>query len=117
LVLECSEVIPGAADALARCDMKELGLLIDRSQAAAERLLSNQIPETIALARLARELGATAASAFGAGFGGSVWALVEANRAEEFISEWADRYRSRSPFSADRSSFFLTCAGPAMIEF
>ena len=30
----------------------------------------------VELARLAREAGAVAASAFGAGFGGSVWALV-----------------------------------------
>ncbi len=50
--------------------------MAERSQEAAERWLGNQIPETIALARLARHVGATAASAFGAGFGGSVWALV-----------------------------------------
>jgi len=38
--------------------------------------LGNQIPQTIFLAKTARQLGAVAASAFGAGFGGSVWALV-----------------------------------------
>ena len=50
--------------------------LVDQSQAATEQLLGNQVPETVWLAREARGLGAIAASAFGAGFGGSVWALV-----------------------------------------
>ena len=40
-------------------------------------LLGNQVPETIALARAALAHGAFAACSFGAGFGGSVWALVE----------------------------------------
>ena len=56
--------------------MAAFGDLVDRSQQLAERRLGNQVPETIELARSARELGARAASAFGAGFGGSVWALV-----------------------------------------
>jgi galactokinase len=83
----------------------------------AERLLGNQVPETIALARIARELGAVAASAFGAGFGGSVWAMVKTDCAESFKSEWAERYWPRYPESAKRSEFFLTSAGPSMIEF
>lgn len=117
LMVECGEIIPCAADALDGCDIKRLGDLVDRSQDAAERLLGNQVPETIALARLARELGAAAASAFGAGFGGSVWALIETHRADGFISKWASRYRSRFPFLSDRSTFFLTRSGPAMMEF
>ena len=117
LMVESGEIIPGAADALALGDTKKLGDLVDRSQNAAERLLGNQVPETIALARLARELGAAAASAFGAGFGGSVWAVVETNRAEQFMSDWSGRHNSRFPFLSDRSTFFLTRAGPAMIQF
>jgi len=116
-VIECTEIIPGVAQALAAGEADRIGALIDRSQDAAEQLLGNQVPETIALAHLARELGAVAASAFGAGFGGSVWALVRTDRAETFKSEWAERYRSRFPDSAKSSEFFLTCAGPAMIEF
>jgi galactokinase len=116
-VVECTEIIPDVAQALDARDEQKIGALVDRSQELGARLLSNQIPETIALARLARELGAVAASAFGAGFGGSVWALVKAERAESFKSEWADEYCSRFPKSASRSDFFLTCAGPSMIEF
>ena len=49
-----------------------------RSQESAERLLGNQVPETAVLVASARAFGAFASSAFGAGFGGSVWALAPA---------------------------------------
>ena len=110
---ECAEVIPGVAQAFTTGDLDRVGELVDRSQEGAERLLGNQVPETIALARLARELGAVAASAFGAGFGGSVWAMVKTERAGSFKAEWAGRYRSQFPESARRSEFFLTWAGPS----
>jgi len=42
---------------------------------------------------------------------------VKTDDAEEFRSKWADEYRSRFPESAAASEFFLTCAGPPMIEF
>ena len=116
-VVECTEIISGVAEALSAGDVDRIGVLIDRSQKGAERLLGNQVEETIALARLARELGAVAASAFGAGFGGSVWALVKTEHAESFKSKWAQRYWSRFPELAIRSEFFLTEAGPSMIEF
>jgi galactokinase len=115
--IECTEIIPGVAQALAAGDVDKIGVLIDRSQYGAERLLGNQVPETMALARLARDLGAVAASAFGAGFGGSVWAMVKTDRAKDFLSEWAGRYRSRFKIPQDRSAFFSTRAGPSMIEF
>ncbi|HSE37963.1 MAG TPA: galactokinase family protein [Blastocatellia bacterium] len=116
-VVECTEIIPGVAQALAAGDVHKIGALVDRSQESGALLLGNQVPETVALARLARELGAVAASAFGAGFGGSVWALVNAERAESFMSEWADEYCSKFPESASRAEFFVTNAGPARIEF
>ena len=116
-VIECTVIIPGVARALTAGDVDKIGVLIDRSQDGAERLLGNQVPETIALARLARDLGAVGASAFGAGFGGSVWAMVKTDRAKDFASEWARRYRSRFKIPEDRSAFFLTRAGPSMIEF
>ncbi|HXU36065.1 MAG TPA: galactokinase family protein [Blastocatellia bacterium] len=114
---ECTEIIPGVAQSLAAGELDKIGALVDRSQDGAERLLGNQVPETIALTRIARELGAVAASAFGAGFGGSVWAMVRTDRADSLTFEWAELYRSRFPESAKRSTFFSTCAGPSMIEF
>jgi galactokinase len=80
--------IPEAFDAFSRADAAWLGSLSAGSQADAEALLGNQIPETNALPRTARELGAFASCSFGAGFGGSVWALVEADRAEVFARQW-----------------------------
>ncbi|HSR50763.1 MAG TPA: galactokinase family protein [Acidobacteriota bacterium] len=74
-----------------------LGSLVDRSQRAAEDLLQNQVPETVHLARSARRLGACAASGFGAGFGGAVWALIESGRAQAFLQAWKDDYRSAFP--------------------
>ena len=49
----CAEllIVQEAGDALVRGDLSRLGELVDRSQANAERLLGNQVPETIALAR------------------------------------------------------------------
>ena len=73
---ESERLVPAASQAFARADAEALSRIVDRSQELAERLLGNQIPETVTLARSARNLGAIAASAFGGGFGGSVWALV-----------------------------------------
>lgn len=108
---ESEEIIPAAALALARGDLEEFGSLVDRSQSLGARLLANQLPETELLARSARELGAAAASAFGAGFGGSVWALVRESDAAAFLDHWRDAYTASFP-DHDESEFFLTHAGP-----
>lgn len=110
---ENEQIIPAAGDALAAVDMAEFGRQVDLSQRGAEALLGNQVPETVDLARSARELGAVAASAFGAGFGGSVWALTSLQAAEEFCRRWAADYARRFPDPASRSKFFLTHSGPA----
>ncbi len=111
---ETSEIIPEVGDCLARGDVEGIGLLVDRSQRAAERWLGNQVPETIALARSARKLGAAAASAFGAGFGGSVWALVQREAADEFVERWGREYRAAFPTRAPHAQFFITRAGPPL---
>ena len=110
---EASEIIPAAGDALAGGDLRAFGRLVDRSQRAAEQLLGNQTPETVFLAASARRLGAAAASAFGGGFGGSVWALVETSKADDFLSAWADVYLANFPQHTDVARFFATGAGPA----
>ena len=79
--------VPEALDAVGSGEGARLSALADESQADAEALLGNQVPETIALARAARSLGAFAACSFGAGFGGSVWALVEGDAAG-FAARW-----------------------------
>ncbi len=109
---ESGAIIPQAVDALRRGDVAAFGGLVDRSERLAEERLRNQVPETIALARTARDLGAAAASAFGAGFGGSVWALVGSEEARAFAGRWAEDYGRRFPEAAARARFIETCPGP-----
>jgi len=113
---ESEEIIPGAAEALRQGDLATLGVLVDRSQAGAERGLGNQIAETIRLQRTARRLGAAAASAFGAGFGGSVWALVPVQQATGFQAAWAEDYRAAFPERGAAARFFSTRAGPGAVK-
>ena len=112
---ETEVIVPGVGDALRGRDFARLGKLVDRSQHLAESVLRNQIPETVFLARDARYLGAVAASAFGAGFGGAVWAMVATADREEFMERWAEAYRTRFP---ERRGRFMTTtpAGPAHVE-
>jgi galactokinase len=109
--IESGEIIPAATGALVSGKLPELGALVDRSMQNADKMLHNQIPETIFLARTAREMGAVAASAFGAGFGGSVWALVRRAAAADFAARLNAGYRSAFP---DRiaAEVFVTRAGP-----
>ena len=79
--------VPEAVEAFRAGDAARLGVLADASQLDADVLLGNQVAETIALARAARAQGAFAACSFGAGFGGSVWALVDGD-AEAFGRHW-----------------------------
>jgi len=113
---ESEEIIPAAGKALIDGRMEEFGTLVDRSQRGAEGLLGNQVPETVHLARSARELGAMAASAFGAGFGGSVWALVADDKAAEFLKEWSTNYLGAFPQREGAAAFFLTHASPAAFD-
>jgi galactokinase len=108
---ECDLIVPGVADAFRARDLARLGVLVDRSQALAEIALENQVPETIALARLAREHGAVAASAFGAGFGGAVWAMVARGGAEPFLDTWRAAYAGMFPSRAPAGQFLMTSPG------
>lgn len=111
--LESLDLIPDATTALAGDDMVAFGDIVARSQQAAEDWLGNQVPETVFLASSARACGAAAASAFGAGFGGSVWALVRRADAPDFVVAWAARYREQFPDAASRAVFVPTRPGPA----
>jgi galactokinase len=115
-VEETTVMVPQAAVEIESGAFDAFGRTVARSQELAERLLRNQVPETIALARLARNEGALAASAFGAGFGGSVWALVELDRAADFLNRWQNAYREACPAAAPRSLFFLTRPGPPVVK-
>ena len=116
LAAECRVIIPGVAGALARGDLGRFGELVEWSQAGAELGLRNQIAETSALVSLARERGAVAASAFGAGFGGSVWAMVEAETAGVFASGWIDDYLRRFQIHRGRAQAIITRPAPPAVR-
>jgi galactokinase len=114
-VAETFDIIPPGVDALARCEYGTFGSLVATSQRNAETLLRNQIPETIELVHMARMLGADAASAFGAGFGGSVWALVAKAGAAGFADAWSTEYARRFALPAARAVFMVTTPGPGAL--
>jgi galactokinase len=110
---ETEVVVPGAGDALRDGNLIALGTLVDRSMAMAESALRNQVPETSFLARAARECGAVAASAFGAGFGGAVWAMVRTADEEAFVDDWRAAYLATFPRRTDRALWLVTRPGGA----
>jgi galactokinase len=116
LLEESDVLVPGVAEQLLRRDVLPIGPLVDRSQELAEKALQNQIPETIFLAREGRRLGAAAASAFGGGFGGSVWAIARTPEAEAFRRRWAERYAGEFPGTTSSARFFTTRPGPPLME-
>jgi galactokinase len=113
---ESTSLVPAVAGWLAKDDVVPIGPLVDRSQELAEKCLGNQIPETVSLQRSARSLGAAASSAFGGGFGGSVWAIVRSEEADGFRKRWGEAYAEAFPSPTGRSRFFATRPGPAVVR-
>jgi galactokinase len=105
--------IPAAVRAFRSADRERISTLSADSQSEAEVLLQNQVPETIALARAARTLGAFGASSFGAGFGGSVWALVKKSESADFTARWLTDYRSAFAHR-ESATAFLAPPGPPL---
>ncbi len=110
-VAESEEIVPAAAETLAAGDLAAFGRVVDRSQRLAEKLLGNQVPETVHLAAGARSLGALAAAGFGAGFGGAVWALVERRRLASFLERWRTGYLDAHPRHRRTAAFLATRPG------
>jgi len=140
---EC--LVPLAAHAISKEKYDLLGPIVDASHRGAVNSLKNQIEETAWLPLWARgmenslqlkplsvgntnpqdvkhqtnqpqRIKALAASAFGAGFGGSCWALVYRHHAQKFANQWQNAYDERFPPTNNGSGltreFFLTSPGP-----
>ena len=103
--------IADAVVALQKGDIEGFGRAAELSHRTADQALGNQIPETNRLQALALELGAPAASGFGAGFGGSVWALVPTVDADAFAASWLERYLAEYPGLAGAASTLVTRPG------
>jgi galactokinase len=114
--IEETAILGQSVAALESGDLSALGKLVDRSHELAADCLLNQVPETNHLQRSARELGAVAASGFGAGFGGAVWAMVGEARAEAFVQAWQQAYTRRFPQRAGGAVFLQTMPGAGAAE-
>ena len=91
--------------------------LVKHFRTPGPQWLGNQVEETRALAAAACDTGAIAASSFGAGFGGSVWALVPATDADAFGLAWLADYRRRCrTVSPSNLEWFIARPGPALTE-
>ena len=111
---ETRRIVPGALAAIGAGDGAALGRLAVESQQRAECALRNQVPETEFLARTAMHAGAHAASAFGAGFGGAVWAIVDTDDAHEVESKWSAEYAREFPARASRAAWLRLRPGPGV---
>jgi len=140
-------LVPLTAYALSTRNYVLLGKVVDASHRRAVNMLRNQIEETAWLALWARGLEndlqvnnhlqlsvraptyqdhscregaritALAASAFGAGFGGSCWALLRKRDAEKFARQWQEAYDARFPLEDRRTrEFFVTLPGRGAFE-
>jgi len=107
--------VPLALRAFQTADVEGVRTLSSDSQRDSETLLDNQVPQTIALTQLALRAGAFASRSFGAGFGGSVWALIDRGRSRTFAQEWLKAYREEFP--DHRSIGFTAAPAPSLTEF
>jgi galactokinase len=131
--VEAAAAAKAAADAVAAGDLITARNLAARSHALGEAALGNLVEETAWLPRRAAALlnnsnssssiwglgragdsGALfgGSSAFGAGFGGSVWALVDVGAARVFEAAWQRDYRLAFPEHAETAAFFVMHPGP-----
>ena len=110
--VEEDALVGDAFEALAAGDVEAFAVVANASHALGHALLGNTTPETAALAATALAEGAVAASTFGAGFGGSAWALVPSSVVGSFLRRWAEAYGAACPH-ATPGEFFATAPGPA----
>ena len=108
---ETERIVPQALVAFETADAGLLGRLAVESQQRAETALRNQIPETMFLARAAMAAGAHGATAFGAGFGGAVWAVVDTAAAADVTARWQDYYAKAFPQRAGKAEWILARPG------
>jgi galactokinase len=102
---ETERIVPSALVAISSADHAALGRLAVESQQRAEVALRNQIPETMFLTRAAMAAGAHASTAFGAGFGGAVWAIVDTADADAVEARWRASYEQAFPERARRAAW------------
>jgi galactokinase len=101
-----NERVRETGTALAAGDLERVGELFAAGHASLRDDFEVSVPELDTLVRLAVEAGATAARMTGAGFGGSIVALVPTAGAEDVAAEVVDRYGRSHP---RRAATALVC--------
>lgn len=78
-------------------NIAEYGRLINESHELSKLYLKNIVEEVDFLQISANRLGAYGATGFGAGFGGSCYAVVDRPGADGFLGKWKEQYLRRFP--------------------
>lgn len=114
--MEEMRLVKEAVRVLRLGNLTVFGRCAQQSQHMAARLLHNQVEETNTLVAKAKRYGAVAASAFGAGFGGAVWAMVAKSEVKAFLERWQRRYVDTFPIHRDHCQFFEAQPGTPAIQ-
>jgi len=114
--MEDRMIIPEAVKAFTFRDYEELGRLCDLSHKLSKQYLWNIVEEIDFLQRESMRCGALASSGFGAGFGGSAYAIVERERSGDFIKKLEESYSKHFPKHVGEYSFFETNTCNGAIE-
>ena len=110
-LLEERDTTPRSVQAILWRDLKAFGAVLNASHRASRRELWNIVPEIDFLQRAAVKLGAAGATGFGAGFGGSIFAVIRSDRAEQFAADWEQAYAERYPERHHEAVFFVSSPG------
>ena len=100
-------IIPQAIKALRSGDAAAFGEIVNKSHESCKKYLRNIPPEIDRLVICARECGAFGASGFGAGFGGSAYAVVHREDAPNFIKCCLKAYAAAC--APPQSPLFFIC--------
>ena len=108
-----TEVTEQAVAALEARNISEFGKLINESHNLSKKYLRNIVYEVDWLQKSANELGAIGATGFGAGFGGSCYAVIPKAQLDDFAYKWKEEYLNKYPQYMDSAGFdvYTACGG------
>jgi len=114
---ESEVIIPKFVQSLKNRDFQTLRKVVEQSQKMSDDLMDGYIvEETRWLPTEALKLGAIASCGFGAGFGGSVWALVQKNQSKQFSELWKNNYLAKFPKNKEKCRFKAMRPGPGAFQ-
>jgi len=99
------EITCNAVLCIKKGDIDKFGRLINESHLLSKRYLKNIVEEIDFLQKSANQLGAVGSTGFGAGFGGSCYAIINESQLTWFIEKWKDGYIKRFPQYKDVTQF------------